>query len=134
MILVLDSSAILAMLRNERGGSEIAEAVDEPENTCYAHAANLCEVYYGLSREKGKVFAREKIEQLQEAGIIAREDMDTTFWQFAGDIKAELARISLADCYCVSLANKLGAEVLTTNRHELNAVVSRGICPIRFVR
>mgnify|MGYP001616994244 CR=1 FL=1 len=47
MTFVLDACAIIALLRNEAG----AEITDRLllEQTCMAHAVNLCEVYYDLS-------------------------------------------------------------------------------------
>ncbi len=50
MILVMDASAIVAMLKNEPGGLDIVEIMDNLGNTCCIHAVNLCEIYYELPR------------------------------------------------------------------------------------
>ena len=134
MILVMDSSAIIALLRNEDGGLRVAELLGDSDNTCYMHAINMCEVYYGLLHGETEEFARGKVRELQEAGILIRSDMDPEFWQSAGKLKAELARISLVDCLCVTLANRVDAEVLTSDRHEFERVVHRNLCPVRFIR
>lgn len=56
------------------------------------------------------------------------------FWQDAGRLKAQLMRVSLADCYCLALARRTGGDVPTADHHEFDALVPRGICPIRFIR
>jgi predicted nucleic acid-binding protein len=45
--------------------------------------------------------------------------MDTGFWKQAGILKADWKRISLADCFAVTLSNRIGAELVTADRHEL---------------
>jgi predicted nucleic acid-binding protein len=60
--------------------------------------------------------------------------MDPDFWQTAGTHKAALRRISLADCFCLSLAIRVGGEVVTADRREFEPVQQQEICPIRFIR
>jgi uncharacterized protein with PIN domain len=42
---VFDASALIAFLRDEPGAEVVESALSVPEK-CYAHALNLCEVYY----------------------------------------------------------------------------------------
>ncbi len=55
---VLDSSALFAYLRDEPGADtfeqQIVNAVAAGQ-TCFAHAVNLCEVFYDLHRSDGLV-------------------------------------------------------------------------------
>lgn len=46
---VIDASAPIAFLRNEPGAEAVANALARPQR-CYAHALNLCEVYYDFWR------------------------------------------------------------------------------------
>jgi predicted nucleic acid-binding protein len=117
MILVMDACAFLL----------------SDKNTCIIHALNLCEVYYDLVRSAGEDRAKDVINRLVMAGVFVRDDLDTDFWQDAGNIKTRYARVSLADCLCIALANRLGADVLTADHHEFDALVQAGLCRARFI-
>jgi len=134
MNLVMDSSALIALLRGEPGGELIPPFVDEPSNECYIHAINLCEVYYGFRRETGDQNALRVLEAIRAMPIIVREDMDTDFWLSAGCYKADLRRVSLADCFCMVLANRLDAELVTADRQEFGPAAEQRLCRVRFVR
>ena len=133
MIFVLDANAIISMLNNEPGGADVAAIIDDLENTCCIHAVNLCEIYYGIRREKGETYAQNRISLIKDAGIRVHEDMDERFWQEAGRIKADFRRISLADCFCAVLARRLGGEVVTTD-HEFDPLAASGVWKVRFIR
>lgn len=134
MILVMDACALIALLRREPGGELIDLLLSNKENTCIVHAANLFEVYYDLVRTAGVNRAKEVINRLIKAGIFVREDLDTDFWQDAGNIKAGYPRVSIADCMCIALANRLGAEVCTCDHNEFDAIAQKQLCKVRFIR
>jgi len=134
MIVLLDSSALIAYLKTEPGASVVDSYLSNQINVCAVHAINLCEVYYELLRLTDQVRAKETISRLLVAGLIVREDMDTEFWQEAGNYKATIKRVSLADCFCLALANRLGAEIITADRHEFGPLVEQKICKARFIR
>jgi predicted nucleic acid-binding protein len=90
--------------------------------------------YRALVRQAGETRAKRVIDQLIDAGISIADDMDTAFWQSFGDIKAAHPRVSIADCICIALANRLGTEVLTCDHHEFDKVAERGLCAVRFIR
>jgi PIN domain nuclease of toxin-antitoxin system len=132
--LVLDSSALIALLQKEEGGSLVAEVMSDSTCECYAHAVNLCEVYYDILRSDGELRADAVLADFADVGLLAREDMDRDFWREAGHLKANLRRISLADCFCAALANKMGGEVVTADHHEFDALAANGTCRVRFIR
>ena len=134
MILVMDACALIALLEREPGGDVVDSLLMDRSNTCMVHALNLCEVYYDLVRRAGEDRAKEVINQLVMAGVYVREDMDTDFWQNAGSIKASYSRVSLADCVCIALANRLGVELCTADHHEFDAISENGLCQVRFIR
>lgn len=103
-------------------------------DVCVAHAINLCEVYYGTRRDHGELIARQALSILRRAGIATEEGMDEDLWQSAGQIKADYKRVSLSDCLCAALANRIGAEVVTSDRHEFEALSDAGVCKVRFIR
>lgn len=134
MTYVLDASALIALIRDEPGADIVEALLDGDTNTCFAHAVNLCEAYYDFVRASDVRRADELIAGLMDTGLIVREDIDTAFWQKAGLHKAEIKRVSLADCFCMALADRLDAEIITADRHELEAVRDQGLCRITFIR
>lgn len=134
MILVLDACALIALLGNEPGGDLIDSLLSDKDNTCIIHALNMCEIYYDLVRRAGETRAKDVVNRLVMAGVSVREDMDTDFWQDTGNIKASHPRVSLADCVCIALANRLGVEVWTCDHHEFDPVAQKKLCKVKFIR
>ena len=134
MRLTLDASALIAFLHGEPGAESVSDAIDDPSNACCVHAVNACEVYYDFARTEGWDRAQEIIADLTAIGLTIRTDMETDFWQEAGRYKADLRRISLADCFCIALTRRLYAEMLTADHHELHRVARERICKVRFIR
>ena len=134
MTYVLDASAVIAMLKGETGGSVVDALLAETADTCAIHVVNLCEVFYDLVRLMGVESARVVIAETSRSGIVIREDTDSEFWQRAGLYKAEIKRVSLADCFCMALADRLNAEIITSDRHEFEAVRDQGLCRVTFIR
>ncbi|MCA1667895.1 MAG: PIN domain-containing protein [Thermomicrobia bacterium] len=133
MILILDASAMIAFLRDEPGGAVVETVLINGMNTCIAHAINLCEVYYDFFRSADEATAKAAITDLEDIGVIVREDMDRTFWQEVGRYKAT-NKASLADCAAIALTNRVGGELLTSDHHELDVIAANSICQIRFIR
>jgi predicted nucleic acid-binding protein len=77
--------------------------------------------------------ARQTILDLRAAGVVERRDMNRRFWQGVAALKAR-GRISLADCFCIALAQELGADVVTSDRREFGPIASLGIVSVRFIR
>lgn len=134
MNLVIDASALIAYLEDEPGAEMVDTMLGGSSDVCFAHSINLCEVYYGARREHGEQIAQEAIAMLRKTGLSIREEMDEDFWQAAGRIKADYRRVSLADCMCTALANRIGGEVVTADRHEFEALAAAGSCKVRFIR
>jgi len=42
----LDAGPMMAFLNGEPGAEVVEDLLTEPESACYAHAYNLCEIYY----------------------------------------------------------------------------------------
>jgi predicted nucleic acid-binding protein len=120
-------------LRNE-DGAEAVEAALLGDNVCVAHVLNICEVYYDCLRRGGEAQADELLEDLSAIGLITRDDIDTLLWKTAAGFKADIRRVSLADCFAMAITQRLNAELLTSDHHEFDAIAAQGICPIRFIR
>lgn len=133
MIYVLDACAMIAYLNGEPGGTVVDRLLRDPDHACYAHAINLCEVYYDFIRRANEQTAEHAIQDLFDDGVGERADMDSALWREAGKLKSG-RRLSLADAIGVSLTRRMGGEFVTADHHEFDTLVSAGICPIVFIR
>ena len=52
----------------------------DPDVICYAHAINLCEVYYGALRATDERTARQLISDLYADGVVERRYLSRRFW------------------------------------------------------
>jgi PIN domain nuclease of toxin-antitoxin system len=130
---IIDASAAIAFLRDEPGADAVERILDLSQ-ACYVHALNLCEVYYDFWRASTQPAAEAAITDLLNLGIEERNDMDSEFWREVGRLKALHRRVSLADCCALALAERLGASLISADRHELEPLLAAGICPIEFIR
>ena len=83
---VIDASALIAFLRDEPGADVVENVLPGPEK-CYAHALNLCEVYYDFFRASNQDAAEAAISDLLGLAIEERTDMDAEFWRDVGASK-----------------------------------------------
>ena len=129
----LDACAMLAYLRDEAGADVVEGLLADPSATCYAHSVNLCEVYYIQLREFGEVTARRGIDALLADGVVERSDLDREFWVSVGAFKSR-GRIALPDCFCLTLAGRMSAQVVTADHKEFDPLLPLALCPILFIR
>jgi PIN domain nuclease of toxin-antitoxin system len=131
MSAVIDACALIAFLRDEPGAEAVQNLLVQE---CYVHALNLCEVYYDFWRVSNRQAAESAVTDLLSLGIEERNDMDSEFWREAGRLKAVRRRVSLADCCALALAKRLGASLVSADRHEFEPLLAAGICPIELIR
>jgi PIN domain nuclease of toxin-antitoxin system len=133
MSAVVDASALIAFLRDEPGADAVENVLGLPQ-TCYVHALNLCEVYYDFWRASNQNEAEAAIADLKGLGIEERADIDSQFWREVGGLKAVHRKVSLTDCCALALAKRLGANLVSADRHEFEPLLAAGICQIEFIR
>ncbi|MDQ3918102.1 MAG: type II toxin-antitoxin system VapC family toxin [Acidobacteriota bacterium] len=133
MIYVLDASAILAYLHGETGSDVVERAILDAASQCVAHSVNLCEVYYIVHRDSDRATADAAINDFQSLGVVERADFDQAFWKEAGGLKAG-GGISLPDCFCITLTNRVGGTLLTSDHGEMDKIAAGGVCNITFIR
>ena len=111
--IVLDSSAVLAMVFGEPGGERVHEAIASGRNLVSISAVNWCEVLTKLA-QKSPIVNAQKL-----AAILPGVEV-TPFGQEEAQLVAELAKscpqISLGDRACLALAASLDATAWTTDR------------------
>jgi PIN domain nuclease of toxin-antitoxin system len=134
MIYVLDACAMLAFLHDEAGADVVERALLEVGSQCIVHSLNLCEVFYISYRDGGEAAAAGAVSDLKALGVVERDDFDQAFWQEAGKLKAVQKKVSLADCCAITLTNRVGGTLLTSDHHELDPIAAAGICNITFIR
>ena len=125
---------LLAFICKEEGFDVVQAMIEDTNNQCFVHAVNLCEVFYGIHRESGEALALAAVTDIQRLGVSISPDMDVPFWQEAGAIKSVWRKVSLADCFAITLTNRVKGELVTSDHHELDAVAAAGVCPINFFR
>ena len=131
MPIILDACAIIAFLRDEDGAENVERALLNDE--CMVHALNLCEVYKDcLSRGEKAATADQMVDDLTSAGLIVREDMDEEIWKYAARIKAQLRRISYADCFALALCCRVNGVLYTSDHRDFDPLQSK--YSIHFIR
>lgn len=129
----LDASAMIAYLRGEPGAEEVERALAVEPPSCMAHSVNLCEVFYDFLKRGEEIAAHAVVDDLRSVGLVVRKDMDEAFWQQAGRYKAQFG-VSLADAFLLSLADRFGAEILTSDHRDFEPVGNSGACRVKFIR
>lgn len=131
---ILDACAAIALVKNEMGAEIVETYLLDANYQCLIHNVNLCEVYYGFLRSDGEEFTKNIIDMLQASNIIFCDDLSINFWQQVATYKATIKRISLADCFALTLANREKGILITSDRKEFEPVIPLDICHIRFIR
>ena len=121
-MIVFDSSAILALLRNEAGSDVVLENLDRG---CIS-AVNLGEIAQVQIRD-GQSLA-EAEETFNQLGIPVI-DVDAQQALAAAEIRAVALTkgLSQADCLCLALAKRDGEPVLTADRQWLEVADAIGV-------
>lgn len=108
---VLDASAVLALLRDERGADQVAELLP----TAAISAVNLAEVLIVLER-----FGVAAAEARRAVNALAVDVLpaDAAAAHAAAGITAANPRrsLSLGDCFCLAAAERTGRSAVTADR------------------
>lgn len=111
---VLDSFALLALLRDEAGGDVVArlmERAGETDQPLQMTEANYSEVQYIIRRKDGDA-AWDAVARELSAAPIEFHVIDRRLADAAAHFKARY-RISLADAFAAALAKERKAELVT---------------------
>ena len=113
--MILDASALLAFLLNERGKERVAEALmDEPRMT----TVNFAEVAAKYVLRGAKDRAATLAARLPNTLVSVDEDLATRAAMMADVTRA--AGLSLGDRICLALGQRSGQTVLTADRAWLD--------------
>jgi ribonuclease VapC len=110
---VLDSSAVLAMVYGEQGGTRVHAAIVSPPFVVSISAVNWCEVLSKLA-QKSPIMTAEKLTAILPGVEVV------PFGQAEAERAATLAKscpgISLGDRACLALASSFDAKAWTTDK------------------
>lgn len=125
---VLDASAIIALLKGERGGSRVAGVVADAAVGVF-NQAEVVSHYVHLGAPLDEI--REMLGALPYTVVAADEALG---WE-AGALRAmtSSAGLSLGDRFCLALAKKLGVPAYTADRawKDVATVVGVKVVAIR---
>jgi ribonuclease VapC len=112
---LLDSHALLAYLNQEAGFQKVRDVMAEfqkSEDSILMNEINIGEVYYILSRKRGRESADYFLETILPS--LPVKSVSNSFEDIIGAarIKAEHP-ISFADCFAVATATRENASILT---------------------
>jgi PIN domain nuclease of toxin-antitoxin system len=111
--IVLDSSAVLAMVYGEPGGAKVHAAIVSPLYVVSISAVNWCEVLTKLG-QKSSIMTSEKLTAILPGVEVV------PFGQVEAEQVASLAKscpnISLGDRACLALASFLDSTAWTTDK------------------
>jgi ribonuclease VapC len=120
-VFVLDTFAIVAFFRNEKGAAEVEKLLLDAlsgKQQLYMCSYNAGEVYYSIWRKNGKTIAQECLKKLLQFEItIIEPDLQLTLE--AATIKAT-HKLSFADAHAAALALHLNASLITGDKEFNN--------------
>lgn len=130
---------MLAFLFDETGADAVEEFLADADVLKYAHAVNLCEVFYRVASKQKSVDAAQKaMATLCAAGIEERNDIDGALWQDAAALVATQRGsghgLVMGDAFCIALARRLDANAVTCDHAEFDLIAALGLANVTFIR
>lgn len=110
-MIVLDASAVLAVMRDESGGNRVTEAMPAVVIAAVNHSEVLAKLIdYGMTPQGA-------VEELDRMKLYVRP-FDLELSELAGRLRGPTARfgLSLGDRACLALASSLNCPAMTTDR------------------
>jgi predicted nucleic acid-binding protein len=127
-LVVLDSWALLALLRDEPAGERVEE--EWLARGAAISAINLGEALYIRIRERGEDAAATEIDTIRRRSTVVEADWPLVF--AAARIKAS-GGLSYADAFCVATAERLDA-ALWTGDPEIVDLAEKLPCEVHDLR
>lgn len=125
MKVVLDASAIVALLDGEPGGAAVADVI---ASGCSTSAVNLAEARDLLARRNGSVGGTDVFV---DRGLVV-VPCDLAVADQAADLRTAHYHprdraVSLADCIAVATASAVGGTLVSSDRDQLRVAVLAGV-------
>lgn len=127
---VLDASAVIALVRNEKG-CDVVQGILSSGDPCYIHSVNWIEVHYKIHELIHLQRADATIELLYAASVAVPEIPGDDFRRRVSAIKMSYQPLSIGDCHAVALAEQMNATVVTSDK-QMSA--ASGIVTVKQIR
>jgi len=114
--LALDTSVLIELVYSTSGGSKLRENLKQGLAEAFTTELNIAELRYVLCRNLGLKESNARVEKLLASGYIIVEDLSALIIE-ASELKCQRA-ISLADCFCLALAQKISSKALFARREK----------------
>ncbi len=128
---VLDAAALVALLRDEPGATEVAELLEA--GGCSMSAVNVVEVVHRVSRSLGigSALVVESFLAMVSDGLEVVE-CDFDIGLLAGDVRSEHydraeMPVSLADCVALATAQRGATQLVTSDAHLVRLAERLGV-------
>jgi PIN domain nuclease of toxin-antitoxin system len=123
---ILDACALLAFLNDEEGADKIENLLNQSASSDISVSMsiiNLLEVYYGELRDKGADIAQIVLDMVQHYSIKIINTVSEQVFHEAARLKTSY-KMSIADCIGLATAIELSGQFVSSDHHELEAVVT----------
>ena len=114
--LALDTSVLIELVYSTSGGSKLRENLKQGLAEAFTTELNIAELRYVLCRNLGLKESNARVEKLLASGYIIVEDLSALIIE-ASELKCQRA-ISMADCFCLALAQKTASKALFARREK----------------
>lgn len=128
--MVIDSSAIIALLLDESGSEDLLERIEQAEGKLLSTATYLeiCIVYGSLFKDRSlsrvdRLLESLRIQQVEFDGAQAVAARDA--WLRYGKGRGKKAQLNYGDCFAYALAKTTGEPLLFKGRDFASTDVSR---------
>ncbi len=98
---VLDTSALLCYLRNEKGAEKVHDLLISKKEILKMHRVNLGEIYYGVLRKEGVQKASQLYGMLLQYPLEYTSNLSDTLLMTAGRLKVEYG-LGFADSFAAA--------------------------------
>lgn len=126
--IVLDASALLAMMQSEPGGDRVERLLLDPEQTVLVSTLNWSEVFDRMLRSG---IPEQAVEKLLGRLDLETVDFDQEMAKAAALLRIIVPALSLADRACLALASSRKAAAWTTDKSWSRASVSAKVVVLR---
>lgn len=126
-MIVLDASAVIAVLLEEPGARQVEDVLDD----ALISTVNLAEVVARFAGQRPTDIVRATVDAL--ALVTIAPDDATAFDAGLLRLVTASAGLSLGDRFCLALARRLSAPVLTADRAWLEVARRTGV-EVRLIR
>lgn len=121
---VLDTCALIALIRKEPGTDVVEGAIRETleqDATIVMNKVNLLDVYYDTYRLYDKETADKLVKIIGRLPILIKSKLSDDVFNEAGRLKASY-RISIADSIALAESSVSGGKLLTSDHHEFDVI------------